>query len=235
MGFHFHRFLTSLTCKGRRAGVVLCSLIVLGGTLCSCSSDDDEDTSEYHDWQQRNLAYFDSIRATSLDSIKLAKKLYGDSWQEHSNWRTYLSFSLDESVANTSLDSIYVQILKRGTGTESPLGTDSCRVFYRGRLIPSATYPEGYVFSHSGQSSIYEDIFNRYLSVPTIKKATSFVRGFSTALLYMHIGDRWRVYMSHQLGYGKTSDTTIPAYSDLVFEIELVSFYRNGTVVPPWN
>ena len=119
--------------------------------------------------------FFDSIRTVGLDSIKQAQRLYGDNWEDHCNWRTFLSYSLDDSIANTSKDSLYVQIIKRGTGSDSPLGSDSCRVFYRGRLIPSTSYSEGYVFSHSGQSTLYNDIFNRDLSVPSIKKATTFV------------------------------------------------------------
>ena len=62
----------------------------------------------------------------------------------------------------------------------------------------------------------------------------SLVDGFTTALLNMHIGDRWMVYMPYQLAYGTTqsSSSTIPAYSMLRFEIVLDSYYRIGQVVP---
>lgn len=213
---------------------LLMAVLAVGGFFSSCGNDD-TDTSEFHDWKNRNDVFFDSIRTLGLDSMKQAQRLYGDNWQDHCNWRTYLSYSLDDSVANTSKDSLYVQIIKRGTGSGCPYGSDSCRVFYRGRIIPSASYPEGYVFSHSGQSTLYNDIFNRNLSVPSIKKATTFVHGFTTALLHMHIGDRWRLYMSYPLGYGSSTAGTIPSYSDMIYEVELVAYYRNGTVVPPWN
>ena len=60
---------------------------------------------------------------------------------------------------------------------------------------------------------------------PTEMKVSSFVAGFSTALQHMHKGDRWRVTIPYQLAYGTTDKTTIPAYSTLIFEIELVDFY----------
>ena len=48
----------------------------------------------------------------------------------------------------------------------------------------------------------------------------------------MHIGDRWKVYIPYQLAYGKTNNGTIPAYSTLVFDVTLVSYYRAGVDVP---
>ena len=47
--------------------------------------------------------------------------------------------------------------------------------------------------------------------------------GFQIALLNMHIGDRWVVYIPYELGYGKRTSGPIPAFSTLVFEIELIS------------
>ena len=59
-------------------------------------------------------------------------------------------------------------------------------------------------------------------------------RGVRTALQYMHEGDRWEVWVPYTLGFGEDEAkifryllpsnyvTTIPAYSTLVFEIEVV-------------
>ena len=202
--------------------------------LCACSKDDN-DTSEYHDWQVRNDTYFANLRLQAHDSIQQAKTLYGNEWQEKGNWRAYLDYALQEDASNQSTDTVYVQVLKRGTGSGSPFSSDSCRIFFRGRLIPSDSYPEGYVFSHSGQSSIYSDIFNRSIAVPSLRTASSYVKGLTTALLHMHIGDRWRLYVPYELSYKTVAYGTVPAYSDLIFEVELVAYYRNGSEVPTWN
>ena len=45
----------------------------------------------------------------------------------------------------------------------------------------------------------------------------------------MHIGDTWRIYVPAALGYGSVTKTGIPAYSTLVFDITLNSFYRKTT------
>jgi FKBP-type peptidyl-prolyl cis-trans isomerase FklB len=60
------------------------------------------------------------------------------------------------------------------------------------------------------------------------------IDGMVTALMKMHIGDRWKVYIPYQLGYGTTtsSSTSIPGYSTLIFDLTLSSYYRMDTTVP---
>jgi FKBP-type peptidyl-prolyl cis-trans isomerase len=45
-------------------------------------------------------------------------------------------------------------------------------------------------------------------------------------------GDVWRVYIPAHLGYGSSKQTDIPAYSALIFDMNLVGFYPIGTPVP---
>jgi FKBP-type peptidyl-prolyl cis-trans isomerase FklB len=54
-----------------------------------------------------------------------------------------------------------------------------------------------------------------------------FVPGFTTALMNMHIGDRWRVYIPYQLGYGSLAKPTC-SYSNLIFDVALVDFWHPG-------
>ena len=82
---------------------------------------------------------------------------------------------------------------------------------------------------------------------PATAKAAQFavagvVDGFSTALQNMHIGDRWKVYVPYNLGYGtqdnKNSNTgavVVPAYSTLVFDITLVSYHHPGATQPAFK
>jgi FKBP-type peptidyl-prolyl cis-trans isomerase FklB len=52
----------------------------------------------------------------------------------------------------------------------------------------------------------------------------------------MHVGDRWRVRIPYTLAYGESANTsgsvTIPAYSNLVFEIALYDFWHPGETRP---
>lgn len=209
--------------------------LLSASVLMSSCKDDDGDEEEYANWQSRNDAYFGSIRTLALDSIRQAKTRYGNSWTAHCNWRSYLCYSLDSTITNKSTDSIYVEIIRRGNGAGCPLSTDSCRLYYRGRLIPSASYPEGYVFDHTGQSSKFEKVFDHKTAVPGLIRPSTSVKGFGTALQNMHIGDLWRVYIPYTLGYNTAGSNSVPAYSTLIFEIELYAYYRSGVNVPVWH
>lgn len=200
----------------------------------SCSETEDTDT-EYADWQSRNEMFFHEQMKKAKDSIALAKRTYGNDWEAHCNWRTYLSYSLEDTVVNKVTDSICVQIVRRGTGQGYPFISDSVRVNYRGLLMPTMKYPKGYVFDHSGPYSDFDRVFDRQIAVPSTFKASACVRGFATALLYMRPGDFWRVYIPHPLGYGMLDNNKVPAYSTLIFEIDLYDFYRAGTKPPVWS
>ena len=70
-----------------------------------------------------------------------------------------------------------------------------------GHLIPTESYKDGRVFDHSG---IYENndyVFNDNYSTPTTFNVSNLVEGFTTALMHMHVNDRWMVYMSQEMAY----------------------------------
>lgn len=50
----------------------------------------------------------------------------------------------------------------------------------------------------------------------------SVVRGMQLALQHMSVGERWQVVIPWQLGYGAYINGSIPAYSTLIFEVELL-------------
>ncbi len=169
-------------------------------TSCSESSDTVE---EFADWQNRNETYFEQAYSRH-DASSIIKK-----------------WTLDASATSYAhTDCILASVLQSGTGTTSPYYTDYVEIYYSGRLIPSTSYPAGYVFDGTPFSELDRDI-----TKPTLLKVSSFTAGFATALQHMHKGDRWRVTVPYQLAYGTTDTSTIPAYSTLIFEIELVDFY----------
>lgn len=48
------------------------------------------------------------------------------------------------------------------------------------------------------------------------------IDGFSTALQHMKEGDIWEIWVPWELGYGSSGSGSIPGYTTLVFEIELM-------------
>ncbi|MBQ7741455.1 MAG: FKBP-type peptidyl-prolyl cis-trans isomerase [Bacteroidaceae bacterium] len=218
-------------------------IIIIGLLLCaapfftSCSeSDDNSSDNEFANWRERNEEYFASIRSNALSKIAAAKRLYSDDWQSHSDWLTYLSYSRSESASNnTAHDSIFVEVLERGTGSGCPLSTDKVRVFYAGRLMPTTQHPDGKMFDHSGQSMLMDKIFDHATATPSAFPVSELTRGFATAVQHMHIGDKWRIYIPQELGYKNANRTDVPPYSTLVFDVELVQYARAGASLPNWN
>lgn len=168
---------------------------------------------EYDDWQNRNEAYFEKAYQQAL-------------YSSSSTMRVLPKWSLggqDLQLSGSHTDYIITEVLESGEGDSSPLYTDSVEIHYVGRLMPSTSYPEGYVFDKS-----YAQSFDVEISPSKMMGVSNLTRGFATALMNMHRGDYWRITVPYQLGYGATASSTIPAYSTLIFEIRLVDFWSKG-------
>ena len=179
--------------------------------LTSCSKETTEE-EEYANWQEKNEAMIEQ-------------------WASNSAFATYKTYTKDQATAGKHSDYIYVQVLEEGSSDISPMYTDTVRVMYRGRLIPSKSYPEGYVFDQT-----YSKDFSWKTANALDFVSSGLVDGFATAVMKMHRGDHWRVHIPYTLGYGTSSSTSgIPAYSDLIFEIALVDFWSPGETYPSFK
>ena len=179
-------------------------LVLFGLTSC----DETSDAGEFDNWQERNEQFVDSI------AIVARANADGD-------WKVFLAEGLDPAKKWDNEFYVYCQVLQDGDGTAHPLFTDSVVVNYSGRLMPSDTYADGYLFDSS-----YTGELNPSFNVPVTLPLDGTVIGFYTALQQMVDGDRWKVYIPYMLGYGVNGSTGIPGYSTLVFDINLVSFHH---------
>lgn len=200
-------------------------LLMTALVLSSCGeTDDDASQVEFANWQERNEKAF-------ADTLAYAKKQIDAGSKE---WKVFLNWSLENQTGNKDQngnvlkpsynddDYIVVHVLDEGTGTETPLYTDSIKMSYRGRLIPSASYKEGYVFDQT-----FEGNYSSATALPTSATVNSgWIDGFTTALQNMHVGDRWQVFIPSNLGYGSEVTSGIPAYSLLRFEMALNGYKR---------
>lgn len=197
-------------------------LLMSAFVLASCSETDEEGDSEYADWQAKNETAFAEILAKAKQE------------GEANNWYIYRKWSMDNQTANKDNndnpitptykeleDNIVVQVLGQGEGSAvKPLYTDSVMVSYKGMLM------NDYVFdsTFTGDYDVQKAQTANFLT-------SGLVDGFTTALMKMrHIGDHWMVTMPYTLGYGsqQSSDSNIPAYSMLKFEIVLKGCYKDG-------
>ena len=125
--------------------------LLLGSTLFTACSESDDEVDEYPNWRATNEAYFNSLYATAKQRVAA-----GDT-----QWKVLKSWSLGEKTTDLAEDHIVARVISEGTGTEHPLFTDSVRVHYRGRLLPSTSYAGGYVFDQT-----YYGDFNPATAMP---------------------------------------------------------------------
>lgn len=216
------------------------ALLVLAACplLTSCDENLGEE-NEYANWEARNSEAFRLRLAEAKQAIEQAKTLYGDSWEQHCKWRLFRTYCIADDSPATATDTICVEVLNAGQGSGSPLYTDSVRVNYIGRLISTDLEQPlgslGEVFDHSGYSKDPADVFNPTFAVPATFLVSNTVEGFTTALQHMRIGDLWRIYIPQELGYGSAASAVLPAYSTLIFDVQLRSYYRAGVVPPDWK
>ena len=207
-------------------------LFIIGclGCLCcfftSCS-EETEQSNEFENWKARNEAFVVSLE----DSLSA----------NASQWKKIKNYSLDENSEGAVGDYIYAKVISSSGATTSPMLTDSLRISYEGRLIPSASYPKGYIFDRTTYGT-YNNATNAATKFVMVSNGSeALISGWITALLHMHRGDHWRVYIPYQLAYedkDKTNSSgiiTIPAYSTLIFDITLIDFSPIGEVMPSWS
>lgn len=191
-------------------------------SMASCSENDDTE-DEYENWAEKNETYFNNIYAKAEAAINS-----GDD-----SWKIIRTYSKDSISAKAKTDFIVAHVETVGTGTESPIYTDTVRIHYRGRLIPTKSYyPDGKQFDTSWTGD-----YNLKTMRPSGAYASNYELGRTTALMNMHKGDRWTVYIPYTLGYGVSANTTygIRGYSTLIFDLTLVDFKRKGEKYPDFQ
>ena len=185
--------------------------VLVAATACSKSEDDSAER-----WRTANDAAFAAIKSNA---------------------------SYTEIKSPGHEGSIYYKELKKGTGTKPILFTSTVSLYARGRFV--ADYPDNKYIRQGTffQSWLEADgvPFTTLVSgvgvPPRGFSAYTFTKGVRVALQYMHEGDRWEVWVPYTLGLGEndgslfvnvmpsSSATKIPAYSTLVFEIEVVGVH----------
>lgn len=102
---------------------------------------------------------------------------------------------------------ICYEVIAQGDSDRQPSPRSIVTCHYKGSLI------NGKVFDNS-----YER------NCPEAFRVNELISGFQIALVNMHIGDHWRVYIPSDMGYGsRGAGRDIPGGSTLIFEIELLS------------
>ena len=186
-------------------------LLLLMAAFAFASCDETDEAGEFDNWEKRNIAFIDSIATVARTNAS-------------GEWKKFLAYGLVDTVKWSNEYYVYCQVLERGDGTTMPHYNDTVMVNYRGRLIPTKSYPNGFVFDQSYRGELDPEV-----NVPAVLNLAGCVRGWTTAMTEMVKGDVWRVYIPYELGYGESAYSAVPAYSTLIFDLNLVDFDQVGS------
>jgi FKBP-type peptidyl-prolyl cis-trans isomerase len=200
---------------------------MLVATVTSCKEDTSSVTN-YDNWESRNTAYFSQKFREAQDSVAAGK----------TNWKLLKSV-YKAANSNAETDYVIAHIIQCSHDEETPvtLATDSVYMHYRGRLIPrdqyvqdTTTYAKECVMF---DTSYYGETLDLNNAIPAKFAMKDLVDGLQTALANMHAGDRMEVIVPYTMGYGTTSsNSSIPAYSTLRFDVMLVYIGHPGKKMP---
>lgn len=100
---------------------------------------------------------------------------------------------------------VLIQKLEEGRGKTHPKPGSLVYVHYTGRLIDGRQFD-----TTEGES------------LPALFKVRDLIMGWQIALVRMHEGDKYRIWIPAKYGYGSMKMDDIPAWSTLEFNLELV-------------
>lgn len=117
----------------------------------------------------------------------------------------FLADKAGEEGVKVLESGILMRQLEAGTGDRFPELNSIVFVNYTGRLI------DGTVFDTTDGDPL-----------PACFRVRDLIVGWRAALLRMHAGDRYEIFIPARYGYGSMKMDDIPAHSTLIFELELV-------------
>lgn len=130
------------------------------------------------------------------------KKEYAPKIEEGQN---FLADNKTKEGVVTLPSGLQYKVIKEGNGAK-PTASDVVNVHYHGTLI------DGTVFDSSVQRG-----------EPATFGVGQVIPGWTEILQLMPAGSKWTVYIPYELGYGAQSAGSIPPFSTLVFDVELLS------------
>jgi FKBP-type peptidyl-prolyl cis-trans isomerase FkpA len=122
------------------------------------------------------------------------------------NASTLTVAGVSTSTATDSLPQLKIETLRAGKGDGAKAG-DTVTVNYLGTLENGTKFDSSY---------------DRKQTFDFVLGAGSVIEGWDQGLVGMKVGEKRKLTIPSRLGYGGAAQGSIPAFSTLIFEIELV-------------
>jgi len=118
----------------------------------------------------------------------------------------FLKMNKERPGVVTLPSGLQYEVTASGNGRK-PKATDQVRCHYEGRLV---------------DGTLFDSSIDR--GEPAVFGVNQVIAGWTEALQLMSEGDKWKLYIPYNLGYGEQgAGGVIPPYSTLVFEVELLN------------
>ena len=120
----------------------------------------------------------------------------------------FLKANLKNKDVKQTASGLQYKIITKGEGP-IPTNTQRVKVHYEGRLIDGKVFDSSY---KRGQ--------------PATFGVNQVIKGWTEALTMMPAGSKWELYIPQELAYGAREQKEIPAFSCLIFTVELLEVVK---------
>lgn len=120
----------------------------------------------------------------------------------------FLKANLKNKDVKQTASGLQYKVITKGEGP-IPTNTQRVKVHYEGRLIDGKVFDSSY---KRGQ--------------PATFGVNQVIKGWTEALTMMPAGSKWELYIPQELAYGAREQNEIPAFSCLIFTVELLEVMK---------
>lgn len=120
----------------------------------------------------------------------------------------FLKANLKNKDVQQTASGLQYKVITKGEGP-IPTNTQRVKVHYEGRLIDGKVFDSSY---KRGQ--------------PATFGVNQVIKGWTEALTMMPAGSKWELYIPQELAYGAREQKEIPAFSCLIFTVELLEVVK---------
>ena len=141
----------------------------------------------------------ETLMRTTRDAVKHAKEEAAKK-----EGRKFLAENATKEGVKTLPSGLQYKVLREGTGKVADVN-DEVVVKYEGRLIDGTVFDSSY--ERNPQTSKF--------------RPNQVIKGWTEALSMMPEGSKWELYIPENLAYGERQAGKIPAFSTLIFTVEV--------------
>lgn len=121
--------------------------------------------------------------------------------------RAFLAENAKREGVVVTPSGLQYEVLREGNG-KSPKATDIVKCHYEGRLI---------------NGKVFDSSYDR--GTPAQFALNQVIPGWTEGLQLMKEGAKYRLFIPQKLGYGAYGAGSIPPFSTLIFDVELLEVY----------